>query len=282
MKTEFWYTLARMRGQIIGWSLAVFLLGLLLVPFYDTVVENQAQFAELLEAYPPELLAFFGDITSIVTPEGYLSLEYFSFMPLVLGIYAVLAGSGLIASDEEGGTLDLVMAYPISRSALFWGRVLAFIASTLIILAIGWLGIYLPSLRTELDLSPVELARPFVALFSIIVLFGGLALLFSMMLPARRVAAMTAGLLLVISFFLEGLSELTDKLDQAVKISPLHYYQSGEAINGLNWDWMAGLGVAALIFALGAWQLFERRDIRISGEGSSVFAGLLQRRRAGA
>ena len=33
------------------------------------------------------------------------------------------------------------MAHPVSRRALFWGRVLAFVAATFGILIIGWLGL---------------------------------------------------------------------------------------------------------------------------------------------
>ena len=57
-----------------------------------------------------------------VTPSGYLTFSLFSYLPVVLGIYTILAGSGLIAADEEKGTLDLTLAYPISRSVFFFSR----------------------------------------------------------------------------------------------------------------------------------------------------------------
>ena len=84
----------------------------------------------------------------------------------------------------------------------------------------------------------------------------------------QRMAALIAGVVLVVSFFLEGLSQLTDKLDQVVKFSPLHYYQSGNAINGIKITWVVGLLITTVIFAFAAWLLFKRRDIRVSGEGS--------------
>jgi hypothetical protein len=65
-------------------------------------------------------------------------MNYFAFMPLILSVFAVLAGGGLLVADEEKGTLDLVLAHPVRRTSLFIGRVAAFVVATLAVLAIAW------------------------------------------------------------------------------------------------------------------------------------------------
>lgn len=267
MKTIFRYRLARFRGQILGWGIALFLLSLLMVSFYDTIAAQREQFEQLLQSYPPEMMAFFGDITTITTPEGYLSAEYFSIMPLILGIFAVLLGSGLLASDEERGTLDLVMAHPVSRTALFVGRLLAFAVATVAILALAWLGMVISMNWSTMDVGWGDMMLPFLSLLAVILPFAALALLFSMVLPSRRLAAMTSGLLLVASFFITGLARINEDLEPVARLSPLNYYQSGDAILGLNVEWFSSLLAAAGLFALLAWWRFERRDIRVGGEG---------------
>ncbi|UCC64334.1 MAG: ABC transporter permease subunit, partial [Anaerolineae bacterium] len=117
--TVFRYTLRRFRGQILGWGIALALLAVLLISMYDSFAGEFDQFEELLALYPSELTAFIGDITAMATPEGWVSIEFFSYMPLILGIFGVLMGSGLLVSHEESGTLDLIMAHPVSRTALF-------------------------------------------------------------------------------------------------------------------------------------------------------------------
>jgi len=267
MRTIFRYTLSRFRGQILGWGISLLLLGLMLMWFYPSIAEQQESFEQLLEIYPPELSAFFGDLSAMVTPEGFLSIEYFSYMPLILGIFAVLMGSGLLVSDEENGTLDLVLAHPVSRTALFFGRLIAFVVATLAILAISWLGLVLGTVATSLNLGWGEMALPFLSVLAMLLLFGALALLLSMLLPSRRLAAMTAGLVLVASFFITGLARIIEDLETAAKFSPLNYYQSGEAMNGLNQEWFWGLVAFAVLFALLAWWRFLRRDVRVGGEG---------------
>lgn len=263
----FRYSLSRSRGQILGWGIALFLLGLLMVWFYPSIAGQQETFEQLLEVYPPEFSAFFGDLSAMTTPEGFLSVEFFSYMPLVLGVFAVLAGSGLLASDEENGTLDLVIAYPVSRTALFLGRLLAFVVTTVAILAISWLGLVVSKIWFPVDVGAFEMALPFLSLLAILLLFGTLALLLSMLLPSRRLAAMTSGLLLVASFFITGLARISEDLETIAKLSPLNYYQTQDAFEGLNSAWFGGLLVAAALFAVLAWWRFERRDIRVGGEG---------------
>ena len=267
MATVFRYRLRRMRGQILGWGGSMALLAMLIMSFYDTIVQQQAELEELMHSFPPAVSAFFGDITQIATPEGFLHARYFALAPIILGIYAVLAGSGLIVADEENGRLDLIMAHPISRTTLFLGRFLAFVVAMAGILAIAWLGLSLGLSWSTMDVSPGALALPFGSVFAVLLVFGSLALMLSLLLPSRRMAGSVAGLLLVASYFITSLANLNDSLDRVAQASPLNYYQGGNAIRGLDLGWTLGLLLAAAIFTAIAWWRFERRDIRVGGEG---------------
>jgi len=263
----FRYTLRRLRGQILGWGIALALMGVLVLSIYDSIAAEQEQFQELLEIYPSEITAFVGDITNMATPEGWVSIEFFSYMPLILGIFAVLTGSGLLVSDEENGRLDLILAYPVSRTALFMGRLLAFVTAAVAILVITWLGFIVSMNWSSIDIGWGRMWLPLLSLLAELLLFGTISLLLSMLLPSRRLAATTAGLLLVASFFITGLAKLNEDLEPVAKLSPLNYYQAQEAFEGLNGVWLAGLLAAAVLFAVLAWWCFQRRDIRVGGEG---------------
>jgi len=267
MSTIFRHTLAKSRGQILGWGLSLALLGVYLVSFYDTFAAQEEQMQQLLNSFPEEMMAFFGDVGTIFTPEGYLTVEFFSYMPLVLGIYAVLIASGLIASEEESGVLDLVMGHPVSRSGYFFGRFLAFTASTVQMFAIVWLSFVIAGTGSTLDIAPLEMAQPFLSLLAVTLLFGSIALALSQILPSRRLAAMVTGLVVVASYFVTSLANIDENLETIARFSPLNYYQSGEAINGLDWSSLGGLLGFAALFTLLAWWRFQRRDLRVGGEG---------------
>lgn len=268
MLTTLRYTLSSLRGQIIGWGLGVAALGLILVPFYDVFMEQQADFLQMIESYPPEFLAFFGgDATAIATTEGYLGMYGFALLPIILGIFAVVVGSGLLASDEERGRLDLIVAHPVSRAALFWGRLLAFAAATGGILVLGWLGFSILLGGSSLDVSWGQMALPFLPLLAQTLIYGTLAVLLSMLLPSRNLAAAGAGILLVVSYFLTSMASLNESLATVAQFLPYHYFQGGEALNGLDLAAFFGLLAASTLLAALAWWRFERRDIRVAGEG---------------
>ena len=92
---------------------------------------------------------------------------------------------------------------------------------------------------------------------------------------------MTAGGLLVANYLLVGLANISQDLQRAVEFTPLHYYQGGSAIDGLNGGWLVGLLAGSAVLVLLAWWQFQRRDIRLGGERSwnlPALWGLLRRR----
>jgi ABC-2 type transport system permease protein len=247
----------------------MFLLSAMMMMFYPVIRDQSAELQRLVESYPPEMMAFFGgDFSDFATPSGYLSAELFSLLPVILGVFIVLLGSGLLASDEENGTLDLIAAHPISRTGLFVGRVMAFVIATTAILLLAWLGLVVMGAATDFEATWLELARPFASLLAVLLLFGTLSLLLSMILPSRRLAAMVAGLVLVASYFVTSLANIVPELETAANLSPLTYYQGGDAMLGLDLNWLVGLFVIAALLTLLAWWRFERRDIRVAGEGA--------------
>jgi ABC-2 type transport system permease protein len=263
--TELKHTLRRLRGQLIGWSIGLTLYSILMVSMYGSIQEIEG-LTEMLESYPQELLAFFGNLTAITTAQGYMDVYYFSYMTVIIGIFVVSAGASLIVGDEEKGTLDLILSQPVSRTRLFLGRYLGFVAAVAIVLLIGWLTWVLPPGSKDMGLTWIEFLRPFLPLAAELLLFGTLALFLSLVMPASRAAGMTAGGLLVANYLLIGLANINQDLQRAVEFTPLHYYQGGSAIEGLNWHWLGGLLLVSAILVLLAWWRFQRRDIRIGGE----------------
>jgi ABC-2 type transport system permease protein len=281
MFAEFKHTLRRFSGRIWGWGISLALYSLMLVYFYQMITRSAESMNAMLSQYPPELLAFFGELAVATTPKAYLDTYYYLYMTVIAGIFAVGAGAALLADDEERGMLDLVMAHPVSRSALFWGRWLAFATATAAILALGWVA-WLPyAQRVGLNLTPLQFLLPNLPLLAELLLFGALALLLSMVLPSKSMAGSLAGALLAANWLLRGLAAMNKNLQAIMKWTPLHFYQGGLAVDGLNSAWFIGLLAAGLLLALAAQLLFQHRDIRVGGERSwalpAWMLGLLKR-----
>lgn len=268
MFTVFRYTLRRSRGAIIGWGIGLAVLSIMMGSLFDMMATSGDLIVEYMESMP-ELAEMF-NFGSMSTPIGWLDVEYFSFVPLIIGLFVAGVGASLLARDEERGTLDLILAHPVSRTTLFWGRFLATTLVIFILLLICWASLLLSMIWSENFTIPMfELLLPFVSLFGILMFFMTLALLFSMLLPARSMASMLTAMLVVASFFITFLSGAVDQLESAADFSPLTYLETATAIDdGLNLTWFGVFMAIDLALALISWQLFQRRDVRVGGEGT--------------
>jgi ABC-2 type transport system permease protein len=279
--TTFRYTFTGLRGQILGWGLGLGLYGLMIVPMYETFAGQQEQFQQMIASYPPEFLAFFGaTVDSMLTPAGFLGMYAFSMLPIIIGIFAVLAGSGLIVSDEERGRLDLILAHPAGRSAFFFGRFLGLLAACVAIMLLAWLGFSLMLGGSSLGVDWGQMAVPFLSLLVQTLVYAALALVLSMFLPARSLAAMVSGAVMVLSYMVSSLAFMDERMATLAKLMPYHYFQTTLSIQELNLGWLSALlGISALMVVV-AWLRFVRRDIRLSGEGSWRLHRLSRRRKA--
>lgn len=254
--------------MILGWGLGLGLLGFYLFDIYDNFFQQNVDLKQIFNAFPEDVLAFFGGDVNLFEPGGFLHLEFFSYMPIILGIMVISSATALISKKEEEGTLEIIVAQPVSRSLVFWSRLLALIVSVILILAITWAGFALGLNATgTFDIDQVEMIRPLVSLFAILLPFLALALLLSMLLPSSSAASLVSGFLLIAFFFISSLARIDEGLEPINRFSPFKYYQGGAAVDGLDpQKLLILLGISFVFIAL-AWFLFVKRDLRFGGSG---------------
>ena len=263
------YSFRRSVWAIIGWGIPLMLLGIITIPFYDLVAENEKQLRPVLENLKPLVKSFVGgdEVEEIFTPQGFIALRYFAFLPVILGIYGSVSGSGLLAADEERGILDFVLAHRVSRGQLFWGRVVAFTVSLSCIIGLGWLGLWIGVAKAEsMNFSPFQLVLPYLSVFVVTWFFACFSLALSMCVPSRSSAAMISGIVVLAGYIITTLSKAIKGLESWAIFSPLTYYQSN-AMKGLEIDPFIKLFLAALLFLFLARTGFRLRDIRVAGDG---------------
>jgi ABC-2 type transport system permease protein len=270
MFTVIRYTLRKSRGALIGWGIGLAVLAIMMGSLFDMMATTELM--EVMDVYAeamPEISAMF-NMAGMSTPIGWLDVEYFSFLPLIIGLFVTGQGAGMLARDEEGGTLDLILAHPVSRTSLFWGRFLANILVVIFLLLISWVSLLLTMTWSEdFTIPAFDLLLPFTSLFGILMLFMSFALILSLLLPARSTASMIAGIIAVASFFITLLADVVEELGRAADFSPLTYLETVTAIEkGLNLTWFGTFIGISLGLALLSWLLFQRRDVRVGGEGS--------------
>ena len=137
-------SLRDMRRSIVWWSLGLIAMTALMIAVYPTIRDNP-DLNKLVENYPEALKAFiaFGGDLDYTSGAGYLGSELFAFMvPLLLSIAAIGAGARATAGEEEGGTIDLLLANPVSRQRLVFEKAAALATEVVLLAVVLWISLW--------------------------------------------------------------------------------------------------------------------------------------------
>jgi ABC-2 type transport system permease protein len=182
----------------------------------------------------------------------------------MLGIFAVGASSTAVAGERMRGTLEVLLARPISRLSLYWSLVAALLVVVLVVLLAILAGMVsgaaLVDLSSELDLSqlPWVVVNGF-GLWAAFTTFG-LAASVTFDRPGPAIGISLAWLL--IHYFLEILGSLWTDAAWTQEYSLLHHFNAGEILTGqLQPIDLVIVYVAALVPVIYAFLVFPRRDL---------------------
>ena len=139
-------SIADKRISILVYALGVAAYAVLILAIWPSLKNNVDTLNQLWESYPESLRkAFGGENFNFGTFDGFLSVEYFNQMwVIVMVAFSVSIATGSISAEIENGTMELLLAQPISRRSILVTRHLFFdlgilflIAAPLIPIAVG-------------------------------------------------------------------------------------------------------------------------------------------------
>jgi ABC-2 type transport system permease protein len=253
------------RRSIVWWTIGMVALAGLTVAFYPSIRNDAESFEDLFEAFPPELLSMFGvdDAASLVTATGLVNSRlYAGIGPVILAVLGIALGTQAVAGEEDRGTIDLLLAQPVTRTQIIVEK----FAAAAVLIGVVVTALFL----TLLVLDPlVDLGFDLAGLFGANVTLGLFALLFCALALAVGAISGNRGLTVGVSagvtaalFFVHGLAPLVDSMAWLAELTPFHWLQDPDPLaNGL--DALAVLifaAVTAVLLAVAVWG-FNRRDI---------------------
>jgi ABC-2 type transport system permease protein len=247
-----------LRWQIFGYGLGLALMAALVVAIYPSYKDQLANFE-----VPEALEGLTGDI-DYASPEGFLSAEFVSWVPIVTLIFAIMAGTSALAGEEANGTLDLLLSQPISRRRLALEKMTGILIATVLISVItclGWL-VSVPFVNIDIGLPDLFVAT--LNLIPITLVFVFLAMFLGATLPDRRTATALVTALAVASYFVNYLSAIVDVLKPLAWASPFYYYDIDVLAAGFDWWRTAVLLVVIAVLLVATLSRFEKRDIGLS------------------
>ena len=251
------------RRSVMGWTVAVSAVGV----FYGAMwpAFNDPEILETFESYPSGLMEAL-NYTNITTPTGYINATVYGLVVAnLLVVYTVITGTRLIAGDESAGTLDLILALPLSRMNIALQPFDAFLV-TLAIITIGLL-ISMALLAGPAELEGISIAD-LGAMNLHVLFFGGFfgALAFSIGAATgrRTLAVGICVAVAVLGFAANGLLPQIDGLEWTKSWSPYDWLNGGLPLeNGVRGnDILIMAALIAVLVAIGA-AGFRRRDVNV-------------------
>lgn len=254
-----WLTLRQQRGALIGWSIGLFLLAALIMAFYPVIGE---EYAQLFDALPEELRETFGRNGDFATVEGFLSVEYLSYVGILYAIFAVAQGTRALAGEEEDGTFDILLGQPITRVRVILEKALATIVAIAGLGLVSSVGLLAGALVASVDVRVASLLLVGLDLVPLSIVLYGFALLGSALFHQRGRATLIASAYVVLAYFINLFAPLAQDLDPLKWLSMFYYHGRSDALHG-DLDplyWAVSFAASAVLFGLAVLR-FDRKDL---------------------
>lgn len=253
-------TLRDYRVAILGWGIGLALAVCLTLIYYGAINET----ACAATAAYARALRFLGEPVAITTPGGFTTWHTLGLLPLVLGIWTVLAGAGLVRREEERGGLDVLLSSPVRRVRVLVEKLIALLAALVLIAVIIGVGTALgqAGAGVSLDLGAALLVGINISITAFV--FGMVALLFSQFVRRRAVAARWGGGVMLLAYLVNGTGRMIEHGEWLQRFSPLYYYDLSKPLiptYGANAGVLLFLLAVGLALGSASVALFALRDV---------------------
>ena len=247
------------RGMMIGWGLGMMMWSIGVILLFPSV---GPQFGRL---DLPELYEFCGVLSSFSTLEGWIAVE-----TLIWGW--ACAGHGgrhrrrrYAGRQEERGTSGYLAHAGATLQLVGQIIALGFVFIILFATFVGnMLGVELIRNQVEVDVTTRDILVAAMMGWPLLMVFATMAMWLGAYLPARAQAVGVASGVLIISYLVNGIGALSDRVEALVSYMPHNYYSAYDLLT-------EGMQIGHLFLLLGLTALFivltllsfERRDVTV-------------------
>jgi ABC-2 type transport system permease protein len=246
---------------ILGWGFGLTFFGGIYISIFDGMFEQMAVFKDL----PIYKIAGM----HLGSVEGYIASVILAYIAVLVGIYCIVTSTSTLAGEEDNGTLELMVAMPLSRWQILTAKAAALSVVVIFIMIIAAIGnaVLLEVIKfdTSISVTPFGLFVSLISNLPFAVGFIMIGLFLGAILPSRRMAATVMTVYFVLGYFGENLAGMVKSLEPIRYFSLFNYYDTtattfsdGPQLS----DILILSGIAAVFYVL-ALICFRRRNITV-------------------
>ncbi|HEX7456390.1 MAG TPA: ABC transporter permease subunit [Candidatus Nanoarchaeia archaeon] len=234
--------------------------------FFPSIFKESAKLKEAFQAYPQDLMKAFNiNLENFLSSfEGFMSGEYFSLLwPIILIVLIIAYAGSAIAGEIEQGTIELLLAQPISRLRIFFSKYFSGLFIIILFIAISNSSVILFARLYNISFHWQNFVSISILGFLFAFAIFGICFMLSAVSSSKgRPAALTGGLL-IIMYALNIFSAFQKSIEDLKYASFFHYFDFDTAllhnhIDLLNISVFLAVGIICTIIGAVA---FVKRDI---------------------
>jgi ABC-2 type transport system permease protein len=255
------------RWSTLWWAFGFIGLTLFTVALYPSI-KGQPSIEELLADMPDAFRSAIGYQPSVPlsSPAGYLHARLFStLVPLLAVVFGIGAGARAIGGSEEAGTLELLLANPVTRGRVLLERYLATfgLLGVLLVVFAAALLVLGPLFGALEGVATADLLWACAAVYALGLLHGSLAFALGAAAGRRGVAVALATTVAVAGYLVETVLAAVGDLGPVRQLSPWHLYlQHNMLAEGATLAAVVLLLAVSAVLLAASWVMFQRRDLR--------------------
>jgi ABC-2 type transport system permease protein len=214
---------------------------------------------------PAVMVGMLGDPINVDKLGGFLSWRFTNFLPIILGIWSILALSGTLASEARRGSLDLLVTTPLSRTRIAVSKLavhlVGLVLATLLLSALTALSGLLFARLPGDEISFVDSLSQYAGVTLSALVAGGIAFALAPVL-GRVPAAGVAAVALFGAYVVNSYASLVPLLDSIRGVSWFGWIAGHRPLAGVSdpVPVLALAAVVAVLLGLGV-AAFVRRDV---------------------
>lgn len=263
LKSIFIKTVHEKRWMIVAWSFGMIALAALTMAFYPSFSQLGAD--EFVNSVPESLRTLIGSVESFKSIPGYVAQQiYGPQIPIMTIILAVVLYIGIGVGEEDRGTLQTLMAQPVTRTQIYLQKLGAgAIVLTVVSIAVG-IGVLGGVLGLGEQISLLRLLQATCMLALLNIVYGVIAYAIGMGTGKKALAIAASSAYAFLSFFISSLAPSVKPLQPLQKFSMFYYYNKPEVIvHGIDATNLVIIVVVIAVLSFIGLIGFLRRDIDV-------------------
>jgi ABC-2 type transport system permease protein len=255
------------RKALIIWCLAMMAFVIMEMQEYTSMInaDGSTEVFELFDKMPKFLQAMWGmSALDLTTPIGYFGV-LLPYLVLLGTIYSSMLGNNLIYKEERDKTADFLMTKPVSRYQIMTSKLLAGLTNIFIFDLVTIVTAIFVLDNLDAGNITTELLLSFGALFLTQLLFiviGAFVTIFSKNL---KKAAPKTLFILIISYFIAIIVDLSDKLKFLKVFTPFKYFDAKDFLKVNHYEIIYVIITLVLVASLlvFGYKKYTRKDLAV-------------------